>query len=623
MTANTQTRSASHAILPNLLLVASLALFTFLLIGAIVLGATQVFYSERIIPGVQVKDIPIGGLSPFEAATTLQEKFTYPTTGRIFIQDTSGGWAASPAELGLYFDAAATSASAFSQGRTGGILQQFSQQLAGLNQTQAVAPILVIDERQIRSYLESVAPQINQPVIEAEMGINGTEVTVRSGQPGRLLDIDASIVSIRQQLEKLQDGVVTLTVQETQPFILDTNKQAELARSILSEPLVIQPPEGMQLPGAPYTIDQPTLASMLDIERVKTDTSEEFQVSLSSEKLRNYLTSLAPQIAVDPQNPRFIFNDDTKQLDVMQNAVIGRTLNVEGTLTAIQQQLAEGQHSVPIAIDVVNPKVLDTTPGSEIGVTELVHAETSYFYGSSAERVQNIEAAAKSFHGLLIAPGETFSMASQLTDISLDNGYAEALIIVGNQTIKGVGGGVCQVSTTLFRAAFFTGFPIAERYAHAYRVYYYEKTAGNRLNQDLAGLDATVFVPLVDFKFTNDTPYWLLMETYVYPGQSAITWKFYSTSDGRTVDWDTTGPTNITDPPDPVYIENPELPKDTIKQVDWAAKGADVTVKRTVYKDGAVHLEDTINTHYRPWPDMYQYGPGTELPNKEPTPEGE
>ena len=93
--------------------------------------------------------------------------------------------------------------------------------------------------------------------------------------------------------------------------------------------------------------------------------------------------------------------------------------------------------------------------------------------------------------------------------------------------------------------AFFSGFPIVERHAHAYRVSYYEKDAGNQIDSRLAGLDATVYVPIVDFKFTNDTSNWLLMETYVNPTYRTIIWKFYSTSDNRTVDWETTGPTNI------------------------------------------------------------------------------
>jgi len=152
-------------------------------------------------------------------------------------------------------------------------------------------------------------------------------------------------------------------------------------------------------------------------------------------------------------------------------------------------------------------------------------------------------------------------MAQTLGDISLDNGYAEALIIMGGKTIQGVGGGVCQVSTTLFRTVFYAGFPVVERVPHAYRVKYYEQTPNDRNNPALAGLDATVFVPLVDFQFTNDTSHWLLMETSVDAAHYNLTWKFYSTSDGRTVNFTTTGPINIVPAPPPVYTENPDLPQ--------------------------------------------------------------
>ena len=206
-------------------------------------------------------------------------------------------------------------------------------------------------------------------------------------------------------------------------------------------------------------------------------------------------------------------------------------------------------------------------------------------------------------------------MADTMGDVSLDNGYSEALIIFGGRTIKGVGGGVCQVSTTLFRTVFLGGYPIVERHPHAYRVGYYEQTRTG-WDDNLAGLDATVYVPLVDFKFINDTPSWLLMETYFNPSARRLTWKFYSTSDGREVEWDTSGPMNVVEPPNPVYEENPELDAGEMKQVDWAAEGADVTVIRTVWRNGEVLSKDIIKTHYRPWRDVYQYGPGTDLPKK-------
>jgi vancomycin resistance protein YoaR len=270
-------------------------------------------------------------------------------------------------------------------------------------------------------------------------------------------------------------------------------------------------------------------------------------------------------------------------------------------------------------IQRTQPSAPDDATADKLGIKELVSSYTSYFRGSDSSRIQNITLASARFHGVLVAPGETFSMASAIGDVSLDNGYAEAWIIYGDRTIKGVGGGVCQVSTTLFRTVFFAGFPVVERYAHAYRVGYYEQTA-NGHDQSLAGLDATVYAPVVDFKFTNDTPYWLLMETYVSASNGTLTWKFYSTSDGRTVDWQTSGPINIIEPPEPLYEENDALSKGTIKQVDYSADGSDVRVVRTVYRDGAVLHENVFATHYLPWQAVYQYGPGTKgIPTPGPT----
>jgi len=375
--------------------------------------------------------------------------------------------------------------------------------------------------------------------------------------------------------------------------------------------LVLSLPEGSRSEG-PWRIEPEDLAKLIIIERKDDGTSAEYQVSVNQQAMSNYLSSLAPVVHTEPVNARFIFNDDTRQLDLLQPMVVGQDLNIPASLEAINTALGAGNHTVTLVLDAVDPLVRDDATAESLGITELVSMETSYFYGSDPGRVQNITLASQAYHGLLVAPGETFSMASYLTDISLENGYAEAPIIYGNETIQGVGGGVCQVSTTLFRTAFYGGFPIVERHAHAYRVGYYEQSANGSRNPNLAGLDATVYFPFVDLKFVNDTPYWLLMETYVY-GYS-LTWKFYSTSDGRTVEWNTTGITNVVAPPEPIYRENPDLPTGTIKQVDWPVEGATVIVNRTVYKNGTVYFTDTFRTDYVPWGAIYEYGPGTEIP---------
>jgi vancomycin resistance protein YoaR len=291
-------------------------------------------------------------------------------------------------------------------------------------------------------------------------------------------------------------------------------------------------------------------------------------------------------------------------------------MDVEASIVAINEALLRGEHNVVLSVSETQPAVADTAIGADLGITQEIITYTTYFYGSSTERIQNIVAATEQFHGVLVAPGETFSMGNTLGDVSLENGFAEALIIYGGRTIKGVGGGVCQVSTTLFRAVFFAGYPVVERYSHAYRVSYYEKDISNNIDTNLAGLDATVYFPLVDFKFTNDTPYWLLMETYVNVESRTLTWKIYSTSDGRSVTWDTTGPSNVVPPPSPLFEENPELNKNQINQVDYAAQGADVNVTRTVWRGGQIYFSDQFQTHYQPWQAVCEYGSGTEDPEK-------
>jgi len=299
-------------------------------------------------------------------------------------------------------------------------------------------------------------------------------------------------------------------------------------------------------------------------------------------------------------------------LEPISASAVGRTMDVEASIVAINEALLRGEHNINLAVAEQAPAVQDTASGAELGIVELVAEQTTYFYGSSAARIQNIEASAINFHGVLVAPGEVFSMGDYMSDISLENGFAEALIIYGGRTIKGVGGGVCQVSTTLFRTVFFAGYPVVERYSHAYRVSYYEMNASGNVDTKYAGLDATVYFPLVDFKFQNDTPYWLLMETYVNPGARTITWKIYSTSDGRSITWETSGPVNTISPPEPVFEESEELDFNEIKQVDYAAEGADVHVVRTVWRGGQVYFTDEFRTHYEPWAAICQYGPGTE-----------
>lgn len=591
-------------------LAAGLALFLVLLVGSMV--AYDMSNAGKILPGVSIAGIDLSGLTPEEAASLVTQKLEYPVQGSIALQEGANVWVAKPGELGLFLDPQTSATAAYQKGRQGGPLARLSAQFQAWYSGVDIPPLMVFDERMALKYLKGIAAEIDLPTVEASLSVNGTDVVVRPGQVGRTMDIDSALEDLREHFPSMTDGIIYLQVQETPPVILDVSEQAEIARRILSAPLVLQVPNAEEGDPDTWTFEPAVLAEMLAIERVENPDGARYQVALNSETMRPFLEEVAPRLARWPENARFIFNDETRQLEVIQPAVIGRELDVDGTLQKINQQVAEGDHNLELVVNYTDPQVKDDAVGEDLGIRELVASHTSYFYGSAGSRIQNIAVAASRFHGVMVPPGATFSMADILGNITLDDGYAEALIIFGGRTIKGVGGGVCQVSTTLFRTAFFGGFPIVERHPHAYRVGYYEQTSGGGINQRLAGLDATVYVPVVDFKFMNDTPNWLLMETYTDSNARTLTWKFYSTSDGRTVEWDSSGPTNIVAPPEPAYEENSELAAGEVKQVDWEAEGADVSVSRTVMRDGQVYLTDTISTHYLPWRAVYQYGPGTE-----------
>ena len=583
-----------------------IAIVVFLLVN---LAAGAVF-SGRVYPGVSAAGLPLAGLKFSQASALLTITPGYPENGRLTLVYGERQWVVTPAQLGVFSDPQATASIAYQTGRGGSLAQIILDRVQLLRGGVEIHPSFLYNENIAVDYLESIAAEINQPLREASLELSGTDVIVNNGQPGRALDIPSTLAVITTQIQLMQDATIPLVVLESQPLVLDASAQGELARELLSQPFKFVLPAELGSEADEWQLEPASLATMLTFESVHNGDSGELQLVVNQTLAAGFLESLRDDTETYAKNARFIFNDDTKVLDLLTPAVIGRDLNITRTIENMNASLKDGRHRADLAFSITEPAVTDNKTGAELGITELVYAHTSYFRGSSSDRVQNIKTASASFHGLLIPPGGILSMSNELGDISLDNGYAEALIILGGQTITGVGGGVCQVSTTLFRTVYFAGYPILERYAHAYRVGYYEQTSGGR-DQNLAGLDATVFVPLVDFKFKNDTPYWLLMETYVNSNQS-LTWKFYSTKDGRVVNHTTTGPTNTIEAPDPLYRENPELEKGKIEQVDWAAEGATVVVKRTVTRGGVVLYNDTITTVYQPWRAVYEYGPGTE-----------
>ncbi len=606
------TRPAEIQIVAALLIGSAL----FLLVVFLLLLGYRLAYNGKIFPGISIAGVDVSGLNRTDAAFKIQSELTFPESGRIVFRNGQNVWIETPANLGMQLDPVATAKLAYDFGRAGGFFQNINDLLNAGQMGVVIPPVIEIDQRVSFAYLQSLATQLDKPVTEASLVINGIEVASQPGRVGYKLDYEASLVYLYAQMQSFRDGEVNLVIQEQEPQVLDASVQAEAARRLLAVPFSISLPDARAGDPGPWQIQPSDLAPMLRVGRVGSGPGSEYVVQLDTDMLKALLESIAKQVNRPEADARFTFNELTGQLQSVRPSFIGLQVNLRGSLEEIQSAIGAGKQSSLLNVNTTLPKVADTATSQQLGITQLISSQTTYFYGSSAARKKNIETAAANFNGLLVAPGTTFSMGQYMGDVSLDAGYAEALIIYNGKTIKGVGGGVCQVSTTLFRTVFFAGFPIIERHAHAYRVLYYEQGPGGQNTPSLSGFDATVYFPLVDFKFTNDSPYWLLMETVFDSAGNSLTWKFYSTSDGRTVQAVFSGLTNKIPALPPTLTFNPLAESGSVSHVDYAAEGADVTISRTVSQSGVVLDSREFFTKYQPWADACEYGPNVKDPEK-------
>lgn len=325
----------------------------------------------------------------------------------------------------------------------------------------------------------------------------------------------------------------------------------------------------------------------------------------NKEIVLNTIYALKEKINIPSQNALFQFSGG-KVLS-FKPSKNGQAVNEKELLKSIEVsmlKIASGSVTtltIPIPVEETFP-VSSTTDVNTFGIKERIGRGYSQFGGSIPGRIHNVALAAAKLNGVLIKPGDTFSFNQTLGDISAATGYQSAYIIKDGRTVMGDGGGVCQVSTTLFRAALNAGLSIVERHEHSYRVHYYEDGGFK------AGLDATVFDPTDDLKFKNDTPNHILIQSFTDTDNLTLTFELYGTSDGRKAEILNHNVWGSTPPPPDLYQDDPTLPKGVVKQVDFAAWGAKASFQYRVTRNGETIISQTFNSNYRPWQAVYLRG---------------
>lgn len=345
---------------------------------------------------------------------------------------------------------------------------------------------------------------------------------------------------------------------------------------------------------------QQRLSTLFHIFILKKPISLNIKISYEKSMMREFINKLEEIYNKPARNALFKFENN--RVIAFKEEEIGQKIITEKFWPIFEKEISiySPKKIIVLRIKKIYPEIT-LSKANNYGIEELIGLGQSNFKGSSPERIHNIKLAALKINGVIIPPNEIFSFNKTVGDISVSTGYKKSYIIKEGKTILDDGGGVCQVSTTLFRATLNAGLPILERVAHAYRVHYYE-------NDERPGFDATVFAPFVDFKFKNDTKNYLLLQTTFDEMNTLLTILLYGKKDGRksvVSDYQIWG---IAQPPESKYQEEPGLKKGVVKQIEWPSWGAKTSFVYQVFKENKVVFNKTFFSSYQPWPAVFLVG---------------
>jgi vancomycin resistance protein YoaR len=563
-------------------------------LAAIAVILTPVFiynliYSGRIFPNTFVSGINLSGKNINEAILILsqniktQDKLVLTGQGTDFTIDTK--------DIDLSYDLPNSVNRAYNLTRTGNILFDLFQRVDLLIHPKNLGLAININEEKLGKVISVVSGQNSKDPVFPVIKIVGEKIQVERGSPGTEVDQTLLRARIGENLSLTRGGNIEIPIESVDPSLNDEELKNAQERAEKFVGKSIQP----EFEFNEFNFKTADILSFLDPKG-----------GFNREKINEAVEKIASQIDREAQNPKFNFEGG--RVTEFQPALDG----IETEEEKFREKLMESINTIEsgedklISFEIPITKTaaqVETGSVNNIGIKELIGRGSSRFRGSISSRIHNIKLASSHLNGILIKPGDTFSFNDALGDVSKFTGYREAYIISEGKTILGDGGGVCQVSTTLFRAALNAGLPILERQAHAYRVGYYEQDS-------LPGLDATVYGPSPDLKIKNDTPAHILIQARADSKNYSLVFELYGTGDGRTAMVSKPITTNVVPAGDDLYIDDPTLPAGTVKQTEHKANGAKVTFNYSVQRNGETIYKKTFISNYRPWQAVYLRGTG-------------
>ena len=600
----------------------------FLVTLAMALSATALYffidskYANKVFPGVSIANIDVGGMTYEEVELTVESALNglYKNGLAVVLNNSEKennafevlslrpvfSFSPDSAVEIIQFDIDSAINQAMLAGREndvfGNILKRFNLYSKKMNINVSINVMEKEIERVLRDRFGKFENKAQSSELEARKENGKIEFVATDDKNGMVIDYNLAIENIRKRLNNFDFTPVKLSYSVDYPAVShnDALKMAQVANILLNkapfEVIASSAKKTIKTNITPDVLAEWLSVSNNDAAAVSVDLNDKVAVYINS--------NIAQQIDIKAVDARLVINDGRVSEFIARQD--GYVVDIDATVVALKNFLLDFENKNAEVFAVMKvAEGMGSEDVNELGVVELLGEGRSNFAGSPANRRVNIRIGANTLNGLLVAPGQEFSLVGALGAIDAVAGYLPELVIKGGKTVPEFGGGLCQIGTTLFRTVVGSGLPVTMRVNHSYRVGYYEP----------AGTDATIYDPWPDFKFINDTEKYVLIQTRIEGDD--LRFEFWGTKDGRVAS--STDPViyNIKMPPPTKLIKTTDLDPGVKKCTEKAHSGADAYFDYSVlYADGRLE-QKRFQSHYVPWQEVCLVGVDLDVQNAE------
>jgi vancomycin resistance protein YoaR len=472
------------------------------------------------------------------------------------------------------------------------------------------SPTISVDEGVLEKNLNSVLGSFEKPPQETHVVVNSlfpVTYTISPGENGEVFNYKKIISQLKERVREFNFSPLRVA---TEPASAHVSKvEVEKIASRLSDFFTfsyinLSYTDAQSHFHKEWKLKPEDIMSWVDVGR---DEGGEVAIILNKQKATDFIEkNISPFVKIEPQDA--VFGLEKEKVVEFKASRMGKEVDVDKTYQSLNSAFVNVSHTSGLTtttVSVITKNVepyIKTADVNSLGITDIIGVGISSFKGSHPNRIKNIAHAVERLNGVLIKPDEEFSANHYAGPYTYENGYVPELVIKGKEVKPEVGGGMCQIGTTLFRMAMNSGMDITERANHSLVVNYYaDPVNGN------PGTDATLYDPIHDLKFKNDTGNFLLLQTDIDYAKQQLTFTLWGKPDGRSGSY--THPLVSRwlgiGPPEEIVVDTL---KPGQKDCQNAYRGAEASFTYTRITPQGEKIDRVFNSYYRSLPQICMVG---------------